>query len=412
MASPSAGRKPVPRIRVVPSSFQEARESREFLESDESQKSARESGRSPDPSNSVQEWLDLAIRAAKMGAWVWYLQDGVIRISRTEQYDRIMGNEPTAPVSLDSLLNRVHPLDRERVRQRAESLFSGRQEEYDVEYRILTRSGEICWVRDRGRGIRDERGKVIRVTGVVTDITDRKRLERDRDQFVAALSHDLRNPLAAARVGAELILRYPDRKDRHRRLLVRIISSIEQANRLIQNLLDSSRMMQGQDLQLTLERFDLSAFLKEILRELATEPSDRIRYFSGGPLEGYWSRQGIRRIVETLVGNAVRYGASQDQVTVALARISDPRGDQALLTVHNRGEPILESQQSGLFDPFHRPTGNTVEPIPWRRQGGGLGLAVAQGLARAHGGAVEVRSTEPEGTTFTVRLPVKGVRAA
>lgn len=367
----------------------------------------------------VREWLDLAIRSAKMGAWVWYPREGGIQILRTDQYDRIMGIEEDAPWSLDNLLSRMHPLDRERMRQRIESVISGATEDYDAEYRIVTQCGEIRWVRSRGRAIRARDGKVVRVTGIVTDITERKLLEQDRDQFVATLTHDIRNPLAAARAGAELILRYPGRESERARLLRRIVSSIEQADRRIQDLLDSSRMKRGRGLQLLIERFDLRDFVGELVEKIAGEYSGdfggRILFSAECPIEGYWSRRAIKRIVESLIGNAVRYGEPGGPITVTLRRERDSRGDLAVLGVHNQGNPIPESAQGDLFEVTQQLGSGAPEEgapeerakEPWRRRWG-LGLAVVRGLARAHGGSIEVRSSEAEGTNFTVRFPVKG----
>lgn len=226
------------------------------------------------------------------------------------------------------------------------------------------------------------------------DIED-LRVERElREKFVATLTHDLRNPLGAARLSAESLRR----RDPDSTRLARIVSNIDRADRMIQDLLDSHRARAGKAPPLRIEAFDLVAHVKEALDDLAAMLGPRFELHAPETLPGYWSATGLRRLVENLATNAVKYGDPDAAVVVTIAR----SGDRVLLSVHNEGNPIPPEEQAQLFKDFVRsPSAEASD-----RQGWGLGLTVIQGVTAAHKGSVRVTSAPGQGTTFTVELPV------
>ncbi len=344
------------------------------------------------------EWLRIALRAAKMGAWAWDLNRRDKFIRRTEQYDRIFEIAPHQKWTRDLWIGRLYSEDQEITSQKMESVITGDKEEYDAEYRIVLPAGGLRWVNAWGRSIRDRAGKPVRVTGVVRDISDEKRLEQDREQFVATLSHDLRNPLSVARSSADLIRRYPDDVVRRDRLFKKIDFSIERADRMIQDLLDSSRLQSGRNLQLPMENSDLSDIVRAVVQEQAELYDGRIIYKVDGSCVGTWSKDGIRRLLENLISNAIKYGKVGGPVTVTL----DRGAGEVLLSVHNTGNLISDEEQSMLFQPFYR--AKFAEQGSAR--GWGLGLPLVRGIAEAHGGGAAVQSSLEAGTTFVVRLPI------
>ena len=355
-------------------------------------------------SEKMEEWLALALSAAQVGAWVWELKPETKEIFRTELYDRINGIPPNSTWTRDNWLTRIHPDDRDSTHHKMEQVLSGKQNEYNAEYRIVMPDHSIRWVHSWGKSICNSEGNPIMVTGIVKDVTDRKRLEQERDQYIATLTHDLRNPLAAARANAEVILRFPGQIEQEDRMLEKIVSNIERADRVIQDLLDSSRLQSGVGLNLKMEKSDLKEIATEFVKELGSLYENRVSLrVSGktlGYFEGTWSKEGIHRILENLTGNAIKYGAENGPVNVEL----DCNEHEVTLSVHNYGNIIPIEDQKILFEPYQR----AKSAEQGSKRGWGLGLTLVRGIAKAHGGRVELSSTCEAGTTFAVKFPLGG----
>lgn len=272
------------------------------------------------------------------------------------------------------------------------------------------------WYMTHFSPLADSVGGVAGVVAVTTDITERKELEvskqnvidalrseRDlRELFVSALTHDLRTPLQAARMGAELLVRQAKDPIRVVTLSGRIMSHMDRMSSMIQNLLEAHRLDAGEPLPLDLHECELRALVQDVVDELNTLYGDRYCLSATGSAKGYWDVELLRRVLENLASNAIKYGASGKQVSVAL----DDLSDAVSLSVHNEGEAISPDEQTRLFERFNRGTAATARKQP----GWGIGLSFVRSVAEAHGGQVSVRSEPGLGTTFRVTLP-KDVRA-
>ncbi|HZI11580.1 MAG TPA: ATP-binding protein [Myxococcus sp.] len=294
----------------------------------------------------------------------------------------------------------MHPEDVERTRPRLrEAVETGH--DFLMEQRFRRGSdGQYRWHLVRGVPIRDSAGKIVKWVGANTDIHDQKmitaRLEEEhdlRERFVATLTHDLRTPLTAAKLNAQMVARKVHDPSALYKLAARIIDNLDRADQMIRDLLDVSRIRAGEGLPLEVSDCELGALARETLEELSLVHADRFVLNAPEPIQGYWSCSGLRRIIENLCNNAIKYGARDRPVTVSLAR-NGP--DEVSLSVHNWGRPIPSEDQRLLFQPYRR--------IDSAQKGWGLGLTLVDGLARAHRGAVKVESTEEAGTTFTVTL--------
>lgn len=219
-----------------------------------------------------------------------------------------------------------------------------------------------------------------------------------REQFVATLTHDLRTPLTAAKMGAQFILRRPDNVEKNQQLAVKIIRSIDRMDQMIRDLLDASRIRAGESLALTMNPCDLREVALMTLRELGAAYGDRFMLETDrDSINGYWNEDGLRRVIENLASNAVKYGFPQQLITVSLKQTDET----AQIIVHNFGPPIAPEEQQSLFEPFQR--SHTAQS--GSKKGWGLGLTLVKGVVEAHGGYVNVSSGEGEGTRFIVTLP-------
>lgn len=232
------------------------------------------------------------------------------------------------------------------------------------------------------------------------DLRDRIRelgIERDlRERFVAILAHDLRGPLSAAKMSSQLLIRHPERLDERRDLAVRVERNLDRIDRMIADLLDVSRVRAGRRLPLRLDSCDLGALAEQVVDELSATHGDRFELVRPQTVRGVWSHEELHRALWNLGTNAVKYGAPDATITVRV----EPTPTGARLSVHNFGEPIATGEQARLFDLYSRLKDSARPGSGW-----GLGLALVRACAEAHGGQVEVRSNQQDGTTFTLDLP-------
>lgn len=218
-----------------------------------------------------------------------------------------------------------------------------------------------------------------------------------REQFIAVLGHDLRNPLFAITAGAELLLRKPQ-GDKARTITEHILASGRRATQLVEDVLDFARGRLGSGISITPRPCpDLAHCLMHVVAEVQRVHPQRHIELRIGDLQGIvCDRERIGQLLSNLVSNAIHHGENDGAVNVT-ASISD---NTFHLSVHNQGEPIAPQVLGQLFRPFSRPVGGKS------RVGLGLGLYIADQIARAHGGYMEVISTAAAGTLFTFRLPL------
>lgn len=220
-----------------------------------------------------------------------------------------------------------------------------------------------------------------------------------RELFVAVLAHDLRGPLAAARTAAHMLVHGEALPpgDEHE-LEDSIDRNIQRMDSMISNLLDVSRVRSDQRLPLQLGPCCLATIAAEVVEELTRAFGRDFRTELDDSVCGTWSAEDLRRALWNLGANAAKYGAPEKPVTVTVKNTPDG----ARLCVHNCGPSIAAEDQARLFEPFAR----TADAEASLTSGWGLGLFLVRECAQAHGGQVSVTSTEAEGTTFALDLPL------
>jgi phosphoserine phosphatase RsbU/P len=214
-----------------------------------------------------------------------------------------------------------------------------------------------------------------------------------REQFIAVLGHDLRNPLASISAGIGLIQK-SKLDERAEAVLMLMQKSVARMTSLIDNVLDFARGRLGDGITLTLSAQPLEAALQQVVDELqSTHPESIIKAEFSLTKPVIADPVRIGQLLSNLLGNALTYGATDEPVTV-VAKTEQ----QFELAVCNPGNPISAAAMERLFAPFSR---GEVSPS---QRGLGLGLYIASEIARAHGGRIDVTST-PEMTCFTLKMP-------
>jgi signal transduction histidine kinase len=214
--------------------------------------------------------------------------------------------------------------------------------------------------------------------------------------LVGIVSHDLRSPLGVIIGSAGLLL--PRVQDpRLLRSVERILTNGQRASRIVSDLLDLTRTRLGAGIPIVPERVDFSELVHELVEEVRIAHPTRAIELSCEPgLVGTWDPGRLAQVVTNLLGNAIQYGPGDMPVCVTLR----PSGADVVLEIQNRGSVVPPSLLEHIFDPFKR-----GERTRGTEQGLGLGLYIVQHIATGHGGRVEARSSDAEGTTFAVTLP-------
>lgn len=228
------------------------------------------------------------------------------------------------------------------------------------------------------------------------ELIDQREAARLREQFIAVLGHDLRNPLSSITAGTDLLL-WKATDDGERRTLERIRSSSRRIAALIDDVLDLARGRLGGGIGIELrEVAGLEARLHHVVAEVqAAHPARSIAFHAQLHGAVRCDEKRIEQLLSNLLANAIEHGAARSPIDV---RLNDDRG-QLLLEVENQGEAIAEDVRSRLFVPYFRAGQGG------RSAGLGLGLYIVSEIAKAHGGTISVDSNA-ERTVFRFTLPV------
>jgi len=250
--------------------------------------------------------------------------------------------------------------------------------------------------------IKDPEGRVTGAVANINDITPIIELQHQRDDILRAVSHDLRNPLAAVLGRAQLLERQLARAglgERERQGLQAIIAGARRMDTMIQDLVDSARQEAGQ-LELRLQLLDLPAFLRDLLAQQAgVLETGRVEVEVVGELPPVPADPDrLERILVNLLSNALKYSAPGTPVTVRL----ECAGDEVVTSVIDRGRGIAPEDLQHLFARYFRAEAGRG------REGLGLGLYITRQLVEAHGGRIWVQSEPGQGSTFGFSLPVAG----
>jgi signal transduction histidine kinase len=227
-----------------------------------------------------------------------------------------------------------------------------------------------------------------------------KRAVQTRDEMLGVVAHDLRNPLAAIAALAAVVRR----NGTDREAGDDIDHAVNRMDRLIQDLIDVTRIEAGHRLSLGLERIDAAAVISDTLKAqtpLASSTALELRLDVAPDLPDIWAdRQRLLQVFENLVGNAIKFTKPSGKITLTAAA----REDEVLFSVADTGSGIAGYHLPRVFDRFWQAPQD-------KRPGAGLGLAIVKGIVDAHGGRIWVQSTPGQGSTFFFTIPMAASRA-
>ena len=363
-----------------------------------------------------EQMLERSQSTAHVGSWEVELagadgsRPGGERVKWSAETFRLFGYEPgSLELSEAAFFDRIHPDDRDRMRFSAER-FTKRAEPYENEYRIVWPDGSVRVMHSWVDFEVDAAGRPIRVIGTCQDITERKRAEeelrdadRRKDEFLAMLSHELRNPLAPILSAVEIIEQArPAERELRATYQAVITRQVLHMKRLLDDLLDVARVSQGK-IQLRRERVELTTLLLqavEVSRPMIVDKGQTLAIALASeslPLDADSTR--IVQVFANLINNAAKYTDAGGHITLT-SRVD--RGE-AVVSVRDDGSGMGPDLLARAFDLFVQET-RAVD----RAQGGlGIGLTMVRTLVKMHGGSVEAFSEGAgRGSELVVRLPL------
>jgi len=345
--------------------------------------------------------------------WMFGVPEGNLVYVSPAYADVWGGNADALRERPDAWLDAVHLDDRERIAQRWRQL--AQAPHYDDEFRILGPDGRTHWVRDRLFAVRNARGEVYRVARVTSDITARKEMEallraadRNKNQFLATLAHELRNPLSPIRNAAALLGSGDGGGERQARAREVITRQVDHLAHLVDDLLDVARISEGK-IVLRTEEVDLGAVIQQAIETAGPLITARAHHLDVRlPEQQVWVRGDAVRLAQSvgnLLHNAAKFTPKGGDIGVSVTVGDDER---VQIAVRDNGIGIAEDNLPRIFGMFTQ-----VDVPPDRApEGLGIGLSLVSHLLELHGGRLSAQSAGiGMGSTFTVELPLLRVSA-
>jgi PAS domain S-box-containing protein len=342
------------------------------------------------------ERLHLALTAAEAGFWEWDLktQENIW----SDEIWPLYGLAPhSCQPSYEAWLRTIHPDDRARTAQAVEEAADNGQELY-TEWRVSPAVGSERWLMSRGQPLRDETGTVVSYVGIVVDVTERKKAETLKDEFISMVSHELRTPLTIVIGNIKVALSSGLSTGQVKELIKDADLAAADLHDILENLVQLSRY-QANKLSLNVTQPDICKLLEQSVAKVAQyAPEHRFTLKIKADLPPVkMDATKVSQIMGNLLSNAIKYSDEGSAVVVR----ADRKNDSLHISVINRGKGISFEEQQKLFQPFER-----LKETTGSKPGLGLGLLVCRRLVEAHGGKIWVESEEGRGSKFTFSLPV------
>jgi PAS domain S-box-containing protein len=340
----------------------------------------------------------LAVEAGKIGVWDWDIINGEL-IWSDRIYEIYGANPKKFDVNLKEFVKLIHPEDKKITELAIKQALDGTKP-YNITYRILTLSGEIRWIKTSATVQRDDKGKPIRMLGATSDVTEQKRLEEDKNDFISIATHELKTPVTSLKAYAETLQRkFTKNNDNFSATqLGKMNAQLDKLTSLISDLLDTTKIDSGK-LQMTKEKFNFDELVQEVVEELQrTTERHTLIIRNKTQKDVQADRERMGQVLTNLISNAIKYSPHTDKIIIKTSATAN----QVQVCIQDFGVGIPKIKQSKLFQRFYRVSGPHDNTFP----GLGLGLYISSEIIKRLGGKIWVDSTLGKGSTFCFILPL------
>jgi PAS domain S-box-containing protein len=374
--------------------------------------------------------LNTVIQATKIGLWdMEIIRDDPInnvnRITWSDEFRRILGfsDDSDFPNVINSFHNQLHPDDFERVTSAigAHILDTTGQTPYDIEYRVIKKSGEIAHLRATGETIRDKKGEPLHVAGAVMDITEAKNYllnteklmeqaqaaSKAKSEFLANMSHEIRTPMNAIN-GMTVIGKSATDISKKDYCFGKIENASQHLLGVINDILDMSKI-EASKFDLSDDEFDFEKMLQRVIHIITFHSDEKkqtlkVHIDDAIPRMLVGDDQHLAQVITNLLSNSVKFTPDYGVIELDAVLLGE---DSGLLTVRvsvkDNGIGISPSQQMNLFDSFHQADSRTSRIFG----GTGLGLAICKKIIEMMDGEITLQSELGKGSVFSFTFKTK-----
>ncbi|MEJ2883659.1 chemotaxis protein CheB [Pedobacter sp. GR22-6] len=341
--------------------------------------------------------------------WDWNLVDN--QMWRSDNFTSMFGyqlNEESS--NIDFWFKKIHPDDKERVKESVFKAINTSQKKWTEEYRLKKSDGKYAVILDRGTIMHDDFQTPYRMVGSMVDITrlieaeqklrkQQEELMQRKDEFMSIASHELKTPITSIQGFLQLALRIAQKNEASKPML----GFIEKANRqlgnltsLVSDLLDVTKIQAGK-MQFNFSQFNLKEVLEQFIGDIVADEDHEIVLDHVDDVTIYADKHRIEQVMHNLVSNAIKYSPNNKTAIIHTQLIDD----QLRISVKDFGIGIPESKIDHVFDRFFR-----VQDSHSMISGLGLGLYISAEIVKRHGGKIGVNSKEHEGSEFWFEIPL------
>jgi PAS domain S-box-containing protein len=339
-----------------------------------------------------------AQRVAHVGSWSYDVASGHVEWS--DELFRIFGRDPGGPVPRIRGPEPIYTPESRRAVEHAVDKIRRDGEPYELDLELIRPDKTTRLVAARGAATRNEAGEVIRITGTAQDVTELRQLQRQREEWMSVIAHDLRQPIGVISMSADMLpdLHRGQVDDTERTIISRIGHAAHGLSRMVNDMLDASRIEAH---RMSLERMwvEPTALVRATLTDLEYLIAETELAVSADPdLPRVYADPGrIEQVLGNLISNAIKYGDRERGIDIHVRRAPG----EVSIAVVNRGKGLSPDEVETVFNRFARARRARTS----KTEGLGLGLYIAKGLIEAHGGQLWCESVPNERTAFVFTLP-------
>jgi PAS domain S-box-containing protein len=349
-----------------------------------------------------EQTLRLGLNAGKIGIWDWNIIDGSINWS-DRIYEMHGVKKGAFHGSYEEYLKFIHPEDQEKINSLVQQAIHN-DKPYQSELRAILPNGGIRWLATSAQVFKDEKGNPIRMLGAVYDITERKDIEKQKDEFMAIVSHELKTPITSIKAYTQVLeQKFTKAGDQlSSSQLSKMDTQINKITSLISDLLDVTKIEAGK-LKMQREDFIFCTLVEEIIEEVGRTTEHHQIIFKGkNNYKVFGDYERIGQVLTNLLSNAIKYSPnSSPQMKKIIVTVSVVNGN-IVCQIKDFGVGIAKEKQKLIFDRYYRETGSKEMTFP----GLGLGLYISAEIIKRHNGKIGVRSIKGSGSTFFFSLPI------
>ncbi|MEF8874281.1 MAG: PAS domain-containing sensor histidine kinase [Candidatus Thermoplasmatota archaeon] len=332
-----------------------------------------------------KERLEDAMETGNLAWWEMELPSGKIQFN--DRKAEMLGYQPEKFEHYTDFTELIHPEDHDKAMKAMKAHLEGREKRYEVEYRIEKKDGDYKWFRDVG-SITEEEGEYKKVTGIVIDIDERKRIQEHEKFLHSLLRHDLRNKIQLIQGYLDLLDMNIELSEKGEEYVKKAKNGVKSSVGLIEKVRTLIKASDEKRKKIRLESSIQDAVeanedrIDEAGMELEIKGQSKSSYVKAGPL--------LKEVFFNLIENAVRY-SSGDKIRIS----SEEVDGKIICRIEDDGKGIPDEKKEEIFN-----RGYTTN----EERGTGLGLYLLRDLVEAYGGKVEVRDSELGGARFDVYL--------